>query len=161
MSTIGRSLVFAATLLLMLSVLGVPFCAFAATEEEARSAIASAEQNVVACYQAVTEAEKAGANTTGLLITLNEAGALLSKAHLAFMTGDFDSANSLALQSEGKLDGFVDKANALKENGLQQGHRDFLVNVVGSVVGAVAVVFGGFVVWTFLKKRYAKTGVVA
>jgi hypothetical protein len=161
MLSIRCLLVFATVILLTFSAVHVPFCVYAVTEDEAKSAITSAEQNVIACYQAVAEAEKAGANTTELLVVLNEAGALLSKAHLSFKNEDFDSANNFASLSQEKLIGFIDRADALRATAAQQGYWDFMVFVVGSLAGTVAVVFGGFVAWTVLKKRYAKAEGVA
>ena len=54
-----------------------------ASEADATAAVASADQRVNVCYSAVADAEKAGANVSGLLVTLNDAGVLLSEAHLA------------------------------------------------------------------------------
>jgi hypothetical protein len=143
-------------IVLTFSVAGAPFCVFAVDEADAGSAIAVAEDGIVVCYRAVAGADEAGANVTGLLLTTNEAGDLLSRAKLAYKMGDFDSAVSFAVQSQEKLNGLEAKADVLRENAMQQGHWDFMVNVVGSIVGAVVVVCGGFVVWFLLKRRYEK-----
>lgn len=131
-----------------------PFC-LASTEAEAGSAIADAEQRVNACYVAVANAEKAGGNVTALLSVLDDAGMLLSKAHLAFQVGDFDSAFAFAGQSKAKLEGFESSASSVRDAAAQARSRDFYVNVVGSAAGTVAVVVVGFVLWRFLKKKYA------
>lgn len=57
-----------------------------------------------------------------------------------------------------KLNGIVVEANALKESAIQVHYLDFMINVVGSIVGSVAVVCGGVVVWVLLKRKYEKTG---
>jgi hypothetical protein len=137
-----------------------PFCAFALTEADARSAIVAAENRIADCYRAAADAEKAGANITGLLSTLNEAGELLAKANLAYTMGDFVSAHDSAVQSQAKLDGFVPEADALRESAMKAGYSDFMVNVLGSIVGTVVVICGGFFVWVLLKRRYEKTGSV-
>jgi hypothetical protein len=128
----------------------------ASSEETAALAITEAEETVASAYEAVLEAEKAGANVTNLLNVLNEAGILLSKAHLAYDMGDFDSARDFAVWCKGNLTGFVDEAEALKQSAIQRRYWDFTVNVVGSAVGAVAVVVGGFASWTFLKRKYER-----
>ncbi|MDH5482935.1 MAG: hypothetical protein OEY22_08675 [Candidatus Bathyarchaeota archaeon] len=133
----------------------------AASEEEALSKISEAENAVRSAYDAVLKAEEAGANVAFLLNGLNEAGMLLWKAHMAYDMGDFDSAFNLANLSKTELDGFVSEASILAETGAQQSYMDFMLNVVGSLVGAVAVVCGGFVFWFFLKRKYEKPGGVA
>ena len=152
------ALAFVAALVLTFFMVDVPFCVFAVGEAEAGSAVAAAEGRVVVCYRAAADADEAGANVTGLLVVLDEAGALLSKADLAYESGDFDSAFDYAVQSREKLDGFVDKADVLREAAVQGRYWDFMVNVLGSVVGAVVVVCGAYVVWVVLKRRYQRTG---
>ncbi|MCW3986039.1 MAG: hypothetical protein NWE91_06500 [Candidatus Bathyarchaeota archaeon] len=130
------------------------FRVFGANETDAVAAIAAAEEKNVLCYDAVAEADGAGANVTVLLVTLGEAGGLLSMAEWSYARGDFDNAVDFAGQSQGKLNGFVVEAEALTETVVKENYWGFLVNVVGSVVGSVAVVCGSFVVWHFFKKRY-------
>jgi len=122
-------------------------------EDEAKAVIEMVEGEVLSCYRAVSEAEKAGANVSGLLDVLNEVGWFLSKAKLAYSQGDFDSAVAYANECSSRLDGFLEQAESLKVNAEQAGYWDFIVNFVGSGVGALCVVVGGFVVWSFLKKR--------
>lgn len=152
------ALAFVAALVLTFFMVNVPFCVFAVGEAEAGSAVAAAEGRVVVCYRAVADADEVGANVTGLLVVLDEAGLLLSRADLAYESGDFDSAFDYAVQSREKLDGFVVEADALRDDAIQQRSWDFMVNVVGSVVGAVVVVCGGFIVWFSSKTRLERAG---
>ena len=69
------------------------------TQADAESAIVAAQGKLVVCYQAVVNASNAGANVTGLLLVLDEAGENLSRANLAYSMGDFGSAQSYAIQS--------------------------------------------------------------
>jgi hypothetical protein len=126
-------------------------------ENEAAVKIGEAENALNSAYEAVLETEKAGANITGLLSDLTEAAELLSKAKLVLSTNE-SAAVDFALQSQAKLNGFLAKADTLKTAAAQQRYWDFMVNVVGSIVGSVVVVCGGFVVWTVLKRKYEKTG---
>lgn len=144
----------AAVLLLLLAVFGSSVSA----QGDAAAAISSAKSTILSCYQAAKNAETAGANITALTVTLNEAGSLLSQAELAYSTGDFGAATSLAVQSQNKLSNFVGKANSLRETAVQRESRDFLVNVVGSVAGAFVVVGVGVGTWVFLKKRFGTVG---
>lgn len=123
------------------------------SEADARVAVANADLRVSFCYSAVADAEKAGANVSGLLVTLNAAGVLLSEAHLALINGSFDSASTSAGECVTKLDGFDSAANSLRDSASQAKLMDFWLNVVGSGVGAVAIVAGGFSVWWYLKRK--------
>jgi uncharacterized membrane protein YoaK (UPF0700 family) len=125
-----------------------------ANQSDAATAISSAQNTMVICYDAAKAAEAAGANITSLTNTLNEAGSLLSQAQLAYSQGDFDAAANYAVQTQNKLNGFISQADSLKQAAAQRESRDYLVNFVGSIVGAAAVVAAGFVVWFFLKRRY-------
>ena len=126
----------------------------AESQSDASSAIASAEQRVVVCYNAAASAAKAGANVTVLLSSLTVAGNLLSNATLAFANGDYVSAEALAVQSQQDLVGFDAEANGLRTTALHAGFVNFEVNIVGSLVAAAVVVACAFVVWLPLKKKY-------
>ena len=150
-------LVFVASALMVFSSC-TPFCVFGASESEAVAAVAAAGEQIVLCYDAVAEADAAGANVTALLARLGEAGELLSNAELSYRIGDFDSAVDLAGQGQSKLDGSVVEAKALTEKAVYENFFGFLVNVVGSAFGAVGVVCGGFAVWFLSKKREERGG---
>ena len=123
------------------------------SENDAKTAVEAAESEVLSCYGAAFEAEKAGANVSVLLSTLDEACWSLSKAKLAYGEGNFDSAFSFANECQSRLNGFVDQAASLRSSAEQAGYLDFMVNFVGSGVSAICVVIGGYVLWIFLKRR--------
>ena len=129
-----------------------------AQQDVAAEAIDSAKQQIVVCYQTAREAERAGGNVTSLTVSLNEAGALLSKAELAYSKSDFSSAGDFAVQSRERLSGFVDEAAGLKAAGEQMRNMDFLINIVGSIVGTFVVIGAGVGVWVFLKRRSGQEG---
>ena len=79
---------------------------------------------------------------------------LQSQAELAFSNGDFDGAENYAVESQNKLAAFISDANALLFAAENQRNQDFLVNVVGSIGGTVAVLLGSFGLWSFLKNKY-------
>ena len=127
-------------------------------QSQALSALAEGETAMVSGYQAVLKADDVGANVSGLMVRLNEAGELLTRAHAAYGLGDFDSALELANLCRERLVGFAADADALTEIAVRDQDLDFLVNVVGSIVGSVSVVYGGLFVWFYLDRRYRKTG---
>jgi fluoride ion exporter CrcB/FEX len=142
---------------MLLTAMVIPSVAFA-EQSGADSAIASAKQQIVTCYDAAKAAEAAGANITSLTSILNDAGTLLSQAELAYSKNDFSTAQSLAVQSSQSLANFSSEANGLRDAAAQQRTFEFLVNVVGSITGTIAVIVAGFVVWRFLRKRQPQTG---
>jgi len=155
---------FACVLVLLFAVAPQFFGSFTTAEsgkDEATSALAGAEGGVVSAYQAVLGAEGAGADVSGLLVRLNEAGELLTRARMAYKVDDFESALGFAVQCREKLNGFVVEANALRDTAVQERYLDFMFNVVGSVIGAVTVVCASFVSWFFLKRKYETGGSVA
>lgn len=132
-----------------------------ADEANAAAAIASAEEKIIACYQAVSEADGAGANTETLLIILNEAGALLSHAHFAYNAGNFDAAADYAVQSQQRLNNFVAEANALKQTAIQQQSQDFTTNVVYSIAGTFIVLGASAAIWFLLRRKDKQLGAQA
>jgi hypothetical protein len=155
----GFLLLAAVVLVLMLSVAAVPVRVFAvATADEARLAIDGAQAQIITCYGAVAEAESAGGNVTELAGVLNDAGALLSLARVAFGRGEFDLALEFSLNCWGKLEGFTDGAVALRDSAARERSLDLMVNVDGSIVGAGAVVVAGWVLWVYLKRKNVKAG---
>jgi hypothetical protein len=126
---------------------------FGASQSDAVAALAAAEAQLVQCYEAVAEADAVGASVTALVGQLNQAGDLLSRAELQSKRGSYDAAISLAIQSEGALDGVLSDAEALTERAIVANYQDFLVNVVGSSVGAIAVVGSGVAAWWWFTRR--------
>jgi len=148
--------IVALLVLLVLPLAGFVAVGFGASEADARAAIAEASQRVNICYSAAADAAKAGGNVTGLLVALDEAGGLLSKAELALAKGEFDSASTLAHLSEERLVGFEDGAAGLRNSAVRANFLDFAFGVVGSAAGSVLVVVVGVVVWFWLKRRSAR-----
>ena len=138
----------------MVSLASFAVVGYCSSETDAKSAVAEASQRVNTCYFAAADAAKAGGNVSGLLVMLDDAGGLLSKAELALVKGEFDSASTLAHLCEERLVGFEDGAISLRDSASGSRSLDFAFGVVGSSVGAVLVVVLGFVLWPFLKKKY-------
>jgi len=155
----GFLLLTVVVLVLMLSVAAMPVRVFAvATADEALAAIDGAQAQIITCYGAVAGVEGAGGNVTGLAGVLNEAGALLSQARVAFENGEYDLAVEFSSNCTGMLVGFTDRAVTLRDSAAHERSLDFMVNVVGSVAGTVAVIFAGWVLWVYLKRKYGQAG---
>jgi hypothetical protein len=140
-------------LLIFASQFVTPIAFAEVSKDQAASVLTDANAAVTSSYQAVYKAEDAGANISSLLVQLNDAAGSLARAHLAYDSGNFDSSQRFTVQCQEKLTGFVAHANALREAAIQSHHTDFMVNVVGSLVGALGVVGVGFLMWFFLKRN--------
>ena len=130
----------------------VPSVASATNQTDARSAIASAQNVLINCYNAAKASEAAGANITGLQVSLNAAGASLSNAELAYSNGDYNSAVNYANQCQSILSNFVPEANTLKASG-EQLQMQSLVIFAGSIAGVLIIVGAGYVVWLKIKEN--------
>ena len=137
-----------------------PVSCRAASESDAQLGINQASQRIKVCYGAVVNATKAGATASDLLSVLDDSGSMLSKAQVAFASGNFDSANDSASQSVRRLDGFEAQALRLQNGAARAGYSNFMFKVVGSIVGTVIVLVASFVVWSWLKMRQKKAGKV-
>jgi hypothetical protein len=149
--------------LLILSVFAAPICvsgAFAAySENTAASAIDRAEAAMVSAYEAVSDAEQAGANVSRLLDRLNVAGEHLDEAHMLYRLGNFDGAiHSADLSSEIGAD-VKNEAEELKIEAYGSWIRIVWIRIIGSIVGVIFVVFGAFIVWRVFKRRYVRSNI--
>jgi len=124
------------------------------SEKDAKDAINATQRSIIKCYEAALEAEKAGANVTSLLQVLNDAGKYLSQAIIEYERENFSRVVELTRQVQNDLEGFIPEAEKLKDEVLEQSYRDFMINIVGSSVGAAAVICISLTLWIRLKKRH-------
>ena len=89
------------------------------------------------------------------MVTLNDAAGLLSKAELAYASGDYNSAYNYAIQSQSKLNGFTSQATTLKENAVNNDNQNFII-IVLSIIGSVAILCVGIVAWIVLNRKDRK-----
>jgi hypothetical protein len=144
--------------LYLVSLFSAPFVLAQTGEAEAALALAASENALVSAYQAVSKADESGAEITALLMRLNAAGELLARAQAAYKSGDYDSVQTYARQSQESLTGVVADADALRQTAAQEHYLDFVINVVGPIIGAMVVVCSGFLAWFLLNRRYEKAG---
>ncbi|MGA2683065.1 MAG: hypothetical protein ABSF44_14845 [Candidatus Bathyarchaeia archaeon] len=128
-----------------------------AEQSGAATSISTAQSQIQSCYNAAKEADAAGANITSLTNILNNAGALLSQAELAYFTGNSNQAINLATQSQSKLDNFISQANDLKVAAIQQENQESLI-VAASIAGTLAVIAAGTILWYKLKRKCEPSG---
>jgi len=125
-----------------------------ASKDVAASALTDAEGVVVSAYQVVLRAEEAGANVSGLLVRLNEAGGFLARARMAYDFGDFEEAASFANSSR-NIGVEVDNAAVeLKDSAFFERVQRMWFMMIGSIIGVILVFLGSFWVWRAFKHRY-------
>jgi hypothetical protein len=125
-----------------------------ASKDVAVLALTGAEGVVVSAYQAVLRAEEAGANVSGLLVRLNEAGGFLARSRIAYDLGDFEEAAGLANSSRNIGVEAENAAVELKDSAFFERMQRMWFMMIGSIFGVVLVSLGSFWVWRVFKRRY-------
>ena len=141
-------LLFALSSTLMLSVSAT------GNQEVAASTIYEAEQSMARAYEAVLDAERFGADISGLLVRLNDAAALLSEARMTFDIGDFEEATRFAESTSEVGYDVVDEAELLEiEANNAQVHRSWWF-LVTSALGVSVVLVASLLGYEYFKRRY-------
>jgi len=148
-----KSFVFLLVLFVFVSAVSV-FEASALSENGAASAIEKAEGLMFSAHEAVLEAERAGANVSGLLARLNVAGEGLAQAHVSYRLGDFDgAARSAELCSQIGEEVMVE-AYELRGLALEEAVQCFRWTMIRSILGVAIAVGASYLGWRIFKRRY-------
>jgi hypothetical protein len=123
-----------------------------ASEGSARAAIDTAKTAIKNAYDTIAQAEAAGANVDSLMTTLNEAANSLSKAELAYSSGNYDTAYTAASQCQSQLGSTESDANRLKQDAASEATQNFLFMFV-LLVASVALVGAGIGAWLILNRK--------
>jgi hypothetical protein len=129
-------------------------CGLTVGAEEASVAVADADGALRGAFGAVLDAERAGANVSGLIGRMNEAGVALTGARVALAAGNYSDAVSRAGECRGLADGVVLDAGVLKNDAAAQASL-WWVTVLLGVTGSVVFVVILFLVWRRFKRYYA------
>jgi len=131
------------------------FKATATTSEDvASSAIKKAEEVMVLGYQAVLEAERAGANISGLLNRLNVAAEYLARAHILYRVGDLNEATRFADLCFETAEKVKPEADLLRNMARVESGTRLEFTMMGSVVGVCLISVVGFLSWRVFKRRH-------
>lgn len=137
-----------------LSLTRLPF--YVSASDEASSAIVEADNALRRAFEAVLEAERAGANVSDLIVKLDGAGRLLAEAENAYRIGNFSEAVSRAEECSMLADGVVGEALSLKSSALADAQKAVLQTLTFSWAGGVAFLAVLFFVWGWFKRAYAE-----
>jgi len=122
----------------------------------ASSSVGEADVAVRRAFNATLDAERAGANVSGLMAKLNEAGELLAEAETAYRVGNFSEAVGKADQCYMLVDGVIGEASSLKSSALADAQARFSSTLMFSLAGAVVFVTALILIWVLFKPFYAK-----
>ena len=150
----SKFLVFSVFLFLLLT-FSFPWVG-ASSEDVVPLEVIEAEDILGLAYEAVLEAEEAGANVSGLLGRLDLGGEYLAEAYVWVRLGDSENAGrfaGLCVEVVGAVRG---EAVGLKSEAHGLWELDFLVRMIWSVGGVVVVGVVGFVVWRVFRRRYLR-----
>jgi hypothetical protein len=125
----------------------------ASSEDTATLAITQAEETFVSAYEAVLDAEQAGANVSELLDQLNIAAEHLAEARMLYRLGDFDGAVSSADLSKVGAD-VETEAEQLKIDAQRNWGMNLLNRLAVPIVGVIVVILATFIAWRIFKQRY-------
>ena len=152
MSSHHKLLVISVLLLLLLPVFILEVSA--SSEDVATLAITQAEETLGSAFEAVWDAEEAGANVSGLLGSLNLGGEYLAEAHVWYRSGVFENASRFADLCVDVVGDVESEAFELRDEAKRSGEADFIVKMSLSVGGVIIFVFLGFLVWRVFRQRY-------
>jgi len=149
-----RCLRASAWLLLILMVAGLLSywspCAKGA--DDASGSVGNADAAVRLAFNATLDAERAGANVSGLIVRLNEAGAVLVEAEIALGNGNSSEALSKAAQCVGIAESVKSDADALRASSLDGAQTEFWTYLIFSVVSVAVFVVALALVWRRFKR---------
>lgn len=138
------------------STLGTTGVCIAISESEAELRIEEAETAVSLAYVAVLEAEKSGADISGLLMNLTYGGNFLAEAQMCYRNKDFGGAVYHADLSVQTVVDLEEEAEQLKASAIAENKKRRVLTVTTSGVAVVVIVLGSAVGWLLLKQFYFK-----
>jgi len=126
------------------------------TKDEASRSIQWADEAVSSAFEAVLEAEAAGANVSELIMKLNEAVGFLAEASVLVENGEFGRIIEVTNRSVDIAKDVEAEASSLRVSALS--HRDFVfkVSLVGSIGGVLSFLFLMFFLWRRFRGFYAR-----
>ena len=125
----------------------------ASSEDTATLAITQAEETFASAYEAVLEAEQAGANVSELLDRLNIAAEHLAEARMLYRLGDFDGAVNSADLSKPEMD-VKTEAEQLKIDAQTFWDTNLLDRITVPIAGVTVVILATFIAWQIFKRHY-------
>ena len=128
----------------------------AETSDEIAAALTRAEELSVSSFEAVLEAEQAGANVSGLLNRLNLAGETLAEAYFFYNSGVYENATYFVNLCCEILEDVMNEAIELNDETKSLMETNLVVTFVMSSVSVVIVVVLCYFTWMVFRRRYLR-----
>jgi hypothetical protein len=122
--------------------------------DDASGSVANADAAVRLAFNATLDAERAGANVSGLIVRLNEAGSVLVEAEIALGNGNSSEAFSRAGQCVEIAGSVKSDADVLRASALDEAQTVFWTYLTFSVVGVAVFVAVLALVWRRFKHSH-------
>jgi hypothetical protein len=119
-----------------------------------KSKFGYANDVVEQAFNAVLDAEKAGANVTDLLAQLNDAAGILAQAENIYRTGDSNTAVAQADSVLPIAQEVTTLAQDAKQTAIVSSQNVFWSTIAFTVIGAFVFVLALFLVWRRFKRSY-------
>lgn len=133
----------------------VSFCV-ATDENEASLKISEANSALKIAFKSVWEAERVGANVSGLVSDLKIAGNFLAEAEIAYAHGDLNGTLSNAGRCIAIANSVWNDATTLNNSASADLWRIFWLTLTFSSVGAIVFVIFLIQIWGWFKRLYFK-----
>jgi predicted amino acid dehydrogenase len=128
-----------------------------AQTDQTESKLQAASTAVNQAFNAVSDAEKAGANVTGLLAQLNVVAGDLAQAKNSYRTGDSNAALAQATIVLAVAQEVTSSAQDAKQSALVSGQNGLWLTLVFTVIAGLVFVLVLFWVWRWFKRRYIES----
>ena len=147
--------------LIAFSLLSILLClistnVFSGHAQDQDTSVQIAKEGLSSAFLVVSEAEGAGANVSGLIFKLNEAGRLLAEGEIAYRHGKIDESDRKAKSSTSISNNIKSEALNLKELALADAYRILWLNLLYSSLGSIIFVIVLYFVWTRFKHAYTE-----
>jgi CHASE3 domain sensor protein len=152
-TNIKRSIV-ALLIVLALSVCLLNVQQATAQTDQATSKLQSANDAVNQAFNAVLDAEKAGANVTDLLTKLNTAQGILAQADNSYRVGDNNTATTQAESVLPIAQQVTNEAQDAKQTAIVSERNGFWSTIALTVIGVFVFVLVLFLVWRRFRRNY-------
>jgi hypothetical protein len=149
--------IFALLILLVLLVSFFSSEAFGVDGEKVvTSDIERAEDAMISAYEAVSDAEHAGANVSGLLTRLNDAGEYLANANIWYGLKNLDNATRFSNLCYDVAEEVRNEAYELENKAFGLRSTCLVLTTIGSFIAVIIIVFVSLFGWRAFKRRYQK-----
>jgi hypothetical protein len=123
---------------------------------DASMSVGEADGAVRQAFNATLDAEKAGANVSGLIVRLNEAGGFLGEAEVALNNGNSSEAANEANYCIEIAKSVQSDADALRASASNEAPTAFWTSVAFSAVSIAVFIVVLMLVWQRFKRKYIR-----